>query len=75
MTVTHSRQILGTTGGDPATWNDKKLVLFDDLISNVDDENLHNDYELRLYERDCNDNIIEVCYKGVWFIVNNGYLN
>ena len=50
-------------------------MLFDDLICNVNDGNLHNDYEFRLYERDCNDNIIEVCYKGVWFIVDNGYLN
>ena len=31
-TVTHYRQILGTTCGHPGTWNDKTLVLFDDLI-------------------------------------------
>ena len=29
LTVTHSRQILSTTTGHPATWNDETIVLFD----------------------------------------------
>ena len=31
-TVTHWKQILGTTFSHPGTWNDKTLVLFDDSI-------------------------------------------
>lgn len=63
----------GTTMGYPTIWNNKKLVLFDDLICNIDNGNLCNDYEFRLYECDSNGNIVEVCYEGVWFIVDNGY--
>jgi hypothetical protein len=31
MTVNHRRQILSTTRGHPARWNDKTLVLFDEF--------------------------------------------
>ena len=34
-TVTHTRQILGTTFGHPATWNDKTIVLYDELLKGV----------------------------------------
>ena len=61
--------------GHPATWNDKTLVLSDDLICNVYDGNLYNDHQFRLYECDFNDKIVKVFYKGVWFIVDNDYLS
>ena len=37
MTVTYARQILGATEGHPAVWNYKTLVLFDDIIFNINE--------------------------------------
>jgi hypothetical protein len=74
-TVSHSRQILGTTCGHPGTWNDKTLVLFDDLIRGVNDRKHYRNNEFQLLEEDDNGNIVEVTYQGVWFIVDNGYLD
>ena len=34
-TVAHTRQMLGTTCGHPGKWNDKTIILFDDLIRGV----------------------------------------
>jgi hypothetical protein len=74
-TVTHSRQILGTTCGHPGTWNDKTLVLFDNLIRGVHEGELFSDNEFKLLEINENNEEVEVTYKGAWFIVDNGYLN
>ena len=74
-TVTHSRQILGTTCGHPGTWNDKTIVLFDDLIRGVNEGKHYSDNEFTLFERNKDGKVVEVIYKGVWFIVDNGYLN
>lgn len=75
ITVSHSRQILYSTSGHPSTWNDKSIVLFDTLIRGVHDGDIHSDYEFELLEYDNNGNIVKVIYKGVWFIVDNGYLS
>ena len=40
VTVDHCRRVLGSTHEYPGTWNDKTLVLFDQLIFNVHDGNL-----------------------------------
>ena len=64
-TVTHWRQILGTTSGHPCTWNDKTVVLYDELICGVNDGINVSDYEFTLFEYDDNNNIIEVPYSGV----------
>ena len=74
-TVAHTRQILGTTCGHPGTWNDKTLILFDDLIRGVQDGKYLSENEFNLLELDEEGNEIEVTYKGAWFIVDNGYLN
>ena len=74
-TVTHCHQIMGTTFGNPGTWNDKTLVLFDELIRGVHESKIFYDYEFSLYELDSNNNIVEIVYKGAWFIVDNGYLD
>ena len=41
-TVDHSRRILGITMGHPGTWNDKTLILFDELICNVKNSKIPN---------------------------------
>ena len=75
VTVDHSRRILSSTSGHPGTWNDKTLILFDEFICGVNDGKVNADYIFHLYERDDDGNIVEVTYKGVWFIVDNGYLS
>ena len=39
-TVTHCRQILGSTSGNPATWNDKTIVLYNELIRGAHEDKL-----------------------------------
>ena len=75
MTVNHCHQILGSTSGHPATWNNTTLIMFDELVRNVNDGIIPNDREFMLYEHDKDGNIVEVGYKGVWCIVNNCYLS
>ena len=58
-----------------ATWNEKTLILFDELISKVHSGNIPEDYEFDLFEKVQDDNVVEVRYKGVWFMVDNGYLS
>ena len=75
VTCDHSRRILGSTPGHPGTWNDKTLILFDELIFQVHDGKIPNDYEFTLLELNKDGDIVQVPYKGVWFIVDNGYLS
>ena len=75
LTVTHSKVILCSTTGHPSTWNDKTIVLYDPLISGVRDGNKYQDHEFKLLERRPNGQIVEVKYGGVWFMVDNGYLD
>ena len=65
VTCDHSRMIIGTTSGQPGTWDDKALVLFDKLINKVENEDIPEDYEFELMERDKDDNIVKVPYEGV----------
>ena len=74
-TVSHSHQILGTTFGHPGTFNDKTLVLYDELLRGVYEGKLFSEYEFTLYELDNDSCVVEVGHKGAWFIVDNGYLN
>ena len=60
MTVAHTCQMLGSACGYPATHNDKTLIMFDELVSNVNDKNSE---------------VLEVTYNGVWFMVDNVYMS
>ena len=75
LTVSHTKLILGSTTGHPSTWNDKTLVLYDPLIAGVRDGTKYDDFEFTLYEKRHNGDIVEAKYKGVWFMVDNGYLD
>ena len=66
---------MGTTFGHPGTWNDKTLIIFDDLIKSVHDGKLMKDNEFELLELDKDGNLISIKYSGVWFLVDNGYLD
>ena len=65
---------MGTTYGHPGTWNDKTLVLFDDLIKNTHNGELMEDKQFELFELDRDGNIVSIKYLGAWFLVDNGYL-
>ena len=54
-TVTHCLQMLGTTSGHPATWNDKTIILCDELIRGVHEGKLFDDGEFILLECDASD--------------------
>lgn len=75
VTVNHSRRILASTPGHPATWNDKTLILFDTLICDVHKGIIPNEFHFELFEYNRNGEVVKANYKGVWFIVDNGYLN
>ena len=49
--------------------------MYDEFISNINDGKIPDGFEFSLLEKDINNNIIEVQYSGVWFMVDNGYLN
>jgi hypothetical protein len=75
ITVNHRRQILATTTGHPALWNDKTLVLFDNFVVSLHEGCHLDDVTFEMYESDRNGNIQKVKYSGAWLIVDNGYLN
>ena len=75
VTVDHLQRILGSTAGHPGMWNDKTLILFDDFICSVNNGKLHEDYEFKLYEKDVDNEIQQITYKGVWFMVDNEYIS
>ena len=74
VTVNHRRKILSSTRGHPGRWNDKTLILFDDLAMGIKNGKLYHDVQYKLFETDANDEVKEVLYQGVWLIVDNGYL-
>jgi len=75
LTVNHRRQILSTTQGHPARWNDKTLVLFDDFVRGVFEGKIMEDVEFELFEKDRNGCTVTFRYKGPYLIVDNGYLS
>uniref|UniRef100_A0A7S2XME1 DDE Tnp4 domain-containing protein n=1 Tax=Attheya septentrionalis TaxID=420275 RepID=A0A7S2XME1_9STRA len=74
ITVNHRRRILSTTRGHPARWNDKTLALFDDLMQKINAGEVMDDVIFELYDYGLDGEVIEVKYRGVWLLVDNGYL-
>lgn len=74
IAVNHRRQILSSTPGHPARWNDKTIQLFDEFMLQVRNGDILTDVTFDLYERNGNGDIITVTYEGVWIMVDNGYL-
>ena len=71
ITVNHCHRILSSTQG---WWNDKTLVLHDDLAWDIYKGTCLSDVEFMLFEQDGGGNIVECKYQGVWLIVDNWYL-
>jgi hypothetical protein len=76
LTVNHRRRILSSTRGHPGRWNDKTLVLYDSLSTDLRDGRRYANNEFELLETDpVTGNIRKVRYVGVWLVVDNGYLS
>jgi len=75
LIVNHARRILSTSRGHPGSWNDKTLVLFDDVAMGLHESTILKDFSFSLFERNVDGTVVEVPYKGAWLIVDNGYLN
>ena len=75
ITVNHRRQILATTKGHPAKWNNKTLVLFDNFVVALNEGPKLQDVQFELYDKDRCGNVVRVKYVEAWLIVDNGYLN
>lgn len=74
MTVNNQRQILHTTTGAPARWNDITLSEQDVFYTRVKSGEIGSDIEFELfYFDDVKRQVSKQKYSGVWFIVDNGY--
>ena len=74
LTCNHRRQILHTTPGSPARWNDKTIILFDKFALDLQKGRILNDNVFELYQTNEHGEIISVKYCGAWLLVDNGYL-
>ena len=74
-TIAHWLQMMGSTCGHPATWNDETMNLHDDLVRGVKDGVVFEDNEFTLLEHDANENTIDAMHKGARFMVDNGCLS
>jgi len=74
LTCNHRRQVICTTDGHPARWNDKSLQLYDKLATGLHNGKLLPDHAFKLYDYDSDGNIVKIKYKGGWLLVDNGYL-
>jgi hypothetical protein len=80
ITVNQRRQILATTAGHPALWNDKTLAIFDNFMTDLKDGHIINDMFFSLYEDAIGGNttkkttVVTRTYQGAWLLVDNGYL-
>jgi hypothetical protein len=64
-----------STTGHPCHWNDKTLQLFDTFLNNIYKGKILQDVIFELLQKNEQGEIISVKYRGVWIMVNNGYLN
>jgi hypothetical protein len=74
ITVNHRRQIIATTSGHPARWNDKTLALFDNFMQELHEGDIMDGNRFKLYAYDSNGEVTKQEYQGAWFLVDNGYL-
>ena len=68
LTCNHRRQILHTTRGGPAHWNDMTIVRFDSFLTAVRAGRILTDNEFELLSYDKEGNVVSVRYNGVYVI-------
>jgi hypothetical protein len=75
ITVNHKGRILHSTRGFPARMNDQSIVRYDSFYLKILKGEIGNDVEFFLYYADASTGkVLLQKYKGVWIIVDNGYL-
>lgn len=67
-TCNHRRQILHTTGGHPARWNDKTIILYDKIAVGLRTGELLNDNTFELFDRDTNGNVIKLSIEELGYL-------
>ena len=75
VTARHWRQILCNNSGHHDTWNNKAIVNYDDLVRGVNNGEIFSKNEFKILEYNEHRNIVEVYYRGAWFMIDNGYLS
>ena len=66
---------MSTTTGHPGCWNDKTLVLYNDLSTNLRNGKRYSDKTFSLlYRKEDGTSVGRRLYAGAWLIVDNGYL-
>ena len=74
VSVNYKRQILFSTDGHPASWNDKTLQTFNKVTEQLRSGHLLVDVKSTLYDRNTDGELIKVQYTGAWQLVDNRYL-
>ena len=74
INVNHRHQILATTTGYPARWNNKTLTKFDPFMQGLHEGKVLDNIEFNLYEYNKLGAIILQPYCGGWLLVDNEYL-
>eukprot|EP00957_Ditylum_brightwellii_P085040 6466331-Ditylum_brightwellii.AAC.1 len=74
ISANHRHNILSSTLGHPAGWNEKTLVLFDDFLCGVKEGRYMSASTFELLEEDKNGEVISVVYVEPWGLADNGYL-
>ena len=64
VSVNHKWQILFSTDGHPASWNDKTLQEFDKVMGQIQSGHLFADVKFILYDRNAAREILKVQYSG-----------
>ncbi len=70
VTVNHWCLILSFTTGNPSRWNDKMVIMYNNLSMSLINRDILQDFYFELYQTDTEQNK----YCGAWVIVNNGFL-
>jgi len=76
LTCNHRHQILHTTTGNCARWNDKTLAIHDDFMCGIHEGKILQDVKFKMLEWEgCvgKSAIVKVKYRGAWGLVDNGY--
>jgi hypothetical protein len=75
LTCNHRRQILHTTNGGPAGWNDQTMVRLDYFVSGICDGSILDKVGFKLLAHDKEGRIKILRFTGAYLIVDNGYLD
>lgn len=74
MTVDRASRIIGSAMSHQVTWNDNMPILYDEMSYSVNHGVIPDNFDIILYKRNEYVIVIDIPYKCVWFMMDNGYL-